>query len=170
MKTLPPTGPRIDDPIEMLRACHEKVRRFATLAQRLRDHVAVHGADAEARSAAEAVLRYFDLAAVLHHEDEECDLFPALRESGDAALVQAIDELHAEHKVLTQTWQRVRPWLLAVAQGGQVQAAPEVDAFAQSYCRHADREEAEIYPHAGLLQAERTRAICDAMVARRTRP
>lgn len=163
-------GPRIDDPIEMLRACHEKVRRFATLAQRLRDHVAVQGADEQARSAAQAVLRYFDTAAVLHHEDEERDLFPALREAGDARLVQAIDELHAEHEVLARSWQGVRDWLQAVEAGEAAQAPPQLDVFAQAYRRHADCEEAEIYPHAGLLDAGRTRAICDAMVARRTRP
>lgn len=160
-------GPRIDDPVEMLQACHEKVRRFATLAQRLRDHVAAHGADAQARSAAEAVLRYFDIAAVLHHEDEERDFFPALRRAGDAGLARSIDELQAEHDELAQSWQRLRPWLQAVAAGKALPAPAEVDLFAQAYCRHADREESEVYPHAKLLDADRTRAICDAMVARR---
>lgn len=36
----PPSGPHIDDPLELLLACHDKIRRFTDLAMRLRGHVA----------------------------------------------------------------------------------------------------------------------------------
>ena len=57
--------------IEMLMACHEKVRHFAKLADRIAAHITEHGADPQAREAAKSVMRYFDIAAPLHHADED---------------------------------------------------------------------------------------------------
>lgn len=170
-KPLPqPVAPSIDDPVELLLACHGQIRRFAGLAQRLRGHVQARGADGEAREAAAAVLRYFDLAAVLHHEDEDIDLFPALREAGDAALRARIDALQAQHAELARLWGAVRPWLVEVAAGRLHPIPGEVDAFADAYRAHADREESEVYPHAPLLDAARLRAISASMVRRRMAP
>src|SRR5689334_2494815 len=70
-----------DQPFEMLHACHERVRRSLRLLQRLVAHAQVHGADAQVREAAADVLRYFDLAAPAHHEDEERHLVPRLQAS-----------------------------------------------------------------------------------------
>jgi hypothetical protein len=41
-----------DEPFAMLGACHERVRRSLALLQRLVEHAAAHGADAQARDAA----------------------------------------------------------------------------------------------------------------------
>lgn len=165
---LQPVAPSIDDPIELLRACHDKVRRFAGLALRLRDHLAAKGADDQAQEAAKSILRYFDMAAPLHHEDEDLDLFPALRALGDAVLTASIDELEAEHDSLGHLWRALRPWLTATATGQACETPVEVDEFATAYPRHAGREEAEIYPAAAGLSASQLRQISDAMVRRRT--
>ena len=169
-----PVAPSIDDPIELLRACHDKVRRFADLTIRLRDHVATHGADKQAQEAAQAILRYFNIAAPLHHDDEEQDLFPALRALGDVGdvglegLNHAIDDLAAEHIKLGALWQGLQAWLQDLAQG-TVQAAPStVDDFAQAYKAHAQREEDEVYPAASQLSAAQRQHISAAMVRRRT--
>jgi hemerythrin-like domain-containing protein len=118
-----PIAPRIDDPIELLLACHEKVRRFADLTVRVRDHVAKHGADKQAQEAAQSILRYFNIAAPLHHDDEEQDLFPALRTQGIHSLNLAIDHLATEHLALGKLWKSVQGWLDDVSQGA-AQAAP----------------------------------------------
>jgi hemerythrin-like domain-containing protein len=166
--TLQPVAPSIDDPIELLIACHDKVRRFTRLAERLRDHVALNGADTQAREAAQAVLRYFDIAAPLHHDDEDLDLFPALREHGTPALRQALSDLSAEHESLGQLWHVVRAWLQEIERGHPHPAPDELAQFAQRYVAHAAREEAEVYPHANQLSPAQTRRISQSMVARRT--
>lgn len=166
-----PVSPHIDDPMALLRACHEKVVRFTTLAQRLQAHVRAQGVDEQAREAAQAVLRYFMLAAPLHHADEDDDLFVVLRELGQPPLTARIDALQAEHDALAERWDEVRPWLEAIA-SGQVPtgAEPDVDGFATRYREHAQAEETEVYPHAAELSPAALRALADAMVARRQPP
>lgn len=170
---LQPIAPEIDDPLALLTACHEKVRRFSTLTRRLVDHVGQRGADAEARDAATSVLRYFDLAAPLHHEDEDLYLFPALRSLGHPDVTAHIARLQAEHDELGALWQATRPWLLAV-QAGKVApggAAPEaVLTLTERYPAHADAEEAWVYPAAAGLSPEQCRSLSAAMVARRRTP
>src|SRR3546814_4088814 len=68
----PAAGP--DAPLELLSACHERMGRQCTTLQRLAAHVATHGTDGAAQTAAASVRRYFDTAAVHHHRDEEDDL------------------------------------------------------------------------------------------------
>lgn len=165
---LQPVTPSIEDPLELLKACHDKVRRFSALVPRLRDHVAQHGADAQAQEAARSILRYFEMAAPLHHDDEEQDLFPALRALGQTNLNRHMDELQAEHADLAGLWLQVRPWLQATA-AGQALACPDAaDTFAQRYPAHAQREEDEVYPAAVGLDEACLRRISAAMVARRT--
>lgn len=166
-----PVAPRIDDPMALLRACHEKVDRFTRLAQRLRDHVQAHGADAQAQEAATAVLRYFTLAAPLHHADEDENLFTALRALGRPQLNAHIDALQQEHDTLGSLWRAIQPWLAHIASGQNDRPAPpEVDTFAERYRAHAQQEEALVYPHATDLDAATLHALAEAMVARRSAP
>ena len=167
---LQPVAPSIDDPIELLQACHDKVRRFAGLTVRLRAHLADRGADDQAQEAAKSILRYFDLAAPLHHEDEDMDLFPALRALGHTDLNARIDELQAQHDSLGRLWQALRPWLMAVSAGQTHEIPAEADDFAIAYPTHAAREESEIYPAASQLSAATVQRISEAMVRRRTAP
>jgi hemerythrin-like domain-containing protein len=122
-------------------------------------HVAAHGADAQARSAAAAVMRYFDTSAVHHHEDEEVDLFPALLESvagSDAVCIRELtDGLVREHRALDLAWQRVRAALERIAAGENAQlAGDDVEALATLYERHIDVEERELLPMAARLLGE----------------
>ena len=154
----------------MLVACHDKVRRFANLCLRLDEHVGSKGADAEAQQAATSILRYFDVAAPLHHDDEELDLFPALRTLNDATLTANMAALEREHEELGAFWRVVRPWLAAVAQGELLARPPELSAFAISYPAHARREETEIYPAAVRLPPAKLAEIGAAMQQRRGQP
>lgn len=173
MPTVPIPSPRIDDPMALLRACHEKVNRFTRLAQRLQAHVRAHGADGQAQEAARSVLRYFTLAAPLHHADEDDNLFVALRGLGRPELDAHIEALQAEHDSLGARWQAVRPWLVAVEAGQPVPAGlpePDIDGFATAYRAHARREEDHVYPHAADLPPAALQALAEAMVARRSPP
>ena len=154
-------------PLELLYACHERVRRFTALAGRLAAHVADHGADEQARDAASQILRYFELSLPNHHADEEEDVFPALRGLNDVALAGAIAALEAEHAVLDTLWQEAAPWLRAVAQG-EARVAPETLAqFVAAYAVHTEREEREVFSAIDRLPASTVDAIAQRMRARR---
>jgi len=166
--TPPTTSPRIDDPIELLLACHEKVHRFTALSLKLQAHVETRGADAQAAEAALAILRYFDVAAPLHHADEDLDLYPALITLGDAVLSEAIQRIQAEHAELSSLWQASRTWLIRVSEGQASAPPPDLTTFAAAYERHAAEEEASLFPQAQRLSEPQRQVICTAMVARRT--
>ena len=140
-------------PFELLEACHERVQRSLSLLARLVDHVAVSGHDAASRSAAADVLRYFDLAAPLHHEDEELHVFPALADSPDAALREAIATLRDDHVRMAERWARARPVLLDWRDASAPASLDEpsralLKAFADAYDAHIALEEGLVYPAA----------------------
>lgn len=167
---LQPIAPRIEDPIELLLACHDKVRRFAGLALRLREHLGANGPDKSAQEAAQSILRYFNIAAPLHHDDEELDLFPALRQLAIDRLNQDLAQLEAEHAELAALWQSLQAWLQATVTGQPHTAPDTLAAFAQRYPAHAQREEELLYPYAKRLTPGQISQITSAMVARRTAP
>lgn len=155
-------------PLELLFACHDKVRHFTALAGQLALHVSRKGADAEAQQAAANILRYFELALPNHHADEEEDVFPALRTLHDVQLAQAIDGLLSEHQRLDAYWQEVRPWLNCIAQGEAPAASPLVlPRFVADYPVHAEREEREVFSAIERLPAATVDAIAARMRARR---
>lgn len=162
-----PVHPRIEDPVEMLLACHDKVRHFSRLLHKLTAHVAGQGADEQARSAALAVRRYFDVAAPLHHQDEDLDLYPTLQQLGDPLLSEACRRLSQEHGPQHALWQTVSAWLQTVASGEATPPPAAVLLFADDGMRHADEEERLLYPHAKRLSAEDLAHIAQAMSARR---
>lgn len=156
-----------DRPYEMLAACHERVARMVGLLERLAVHVQSQGADAQARDAARDVMRYFDIASPLHHQDEERHVFPRLRAQGQGALA---DRLCADHEAMVPAWAAVRAALLEITQG---RVPPEAahgawDGFIALYRRHAAEEEAIAYPVAvAATSADEARAMGAEMSARR---
>jgi hemerythrin-like domain-containing protein len=160
-------------PLEMLAACHGRVQQQCDTLERLATHLQQHGADPQAQQAALAVLRYFDTAARHHHEDEEQDLFPALREAmagSDAVCLRELTaSLCADHRALESRWAVLRLWLLQVADGHRpAPAEADLRGFVQRYQQHIAREEAELLPMAArLLDAAELDRIGLAMRARR---
>lgn len=145
-----------DTPLELLSACHDRMARQCETLKRLVAHVAQHGADGVAQTAAASVLRYFDTAALLHHRDEEEDLFPALIESmagSDAVCLHAIvDGLTQQHRQLEATWHRLHDSLEAVSAGQSVKLDEDsVEQFCSMYASHIQREEDELLPMAARL-------------------
>lgn len=162
-----------DTPLQMLAACHQRIRRQCETLRRLGPHVAAHGADLQAREAAQAVLRYFDTAAVHHHQDEEQDLFPALLEAmagSDAVCLRELSQgLRAEHRELDACWRALRSGLQRLAEGDAAAfQADAASALTQAYEKHTAREDAELLPLAArLLDANALREIGQAMQTRR---
>jgi hemerythrin-like domain-containing protein len=170
-----PLAPGFDEPLEMLSACHERIEAQLATLERMVPHLETRGCDAEARSAAQAVLRYFDTSGVLHHQDEDEDLFPLLRaraaEHERPEVAATLDELEREHATMHAQWTRLRERLQAIA-GGEARLDPEeVARFAWLYRRHMDRESAAVLPFAreALDEAQRA-ALGKRMAARRNIP
>lgn len=168
-------GPAVgfDEPFEMLEACHERVQRSLALLAKLIAHVDAHGHDTKSRSAARDVLRYFELAAPHHHEDEERHVFPRLLAQGDAAMVQAVQRLRDEHARMGELWARLRPVLQAWSGDAAQGAVPEgfradAQAFAALYAGHVPVEEGLVFPTARAgLGPDELRAMGDEMRGRR---
>jgi hemerythrin-like domain-containing protein len=155
-----------DQPFELLAGCHDRVRRSLALLQRLVEHVRAHGADAQARSAADDVLRYFDIAGPQHHLDEEKHVLPLLEASGDAALIDAAHKLRADHRQLDAQWQTLRGLLVTLDDVDAL--AREADAFVALYDTHLPLEDELVFPAAQrLMPARGLDAMSREMAARR---
>ncbi|MDN3986601.1 hemerythrin domain-containing protein [Zwartia vadi] len=170
-----PHSAGFDSPIELLEACHEKVRRFAKLTQRIAQHIETTGIDSKTREAAQSVLRYFTIAVPLHHQDEEDDLFPALKSLSPATIGEeafknlnnSIQELEAEHETLGRLWREIENWLKVIA-GNNTSTPPKcLNEFTEKYIQHADLEEQTLYPHARLLAPETLSRLGLKMAERR---
>lgn len=171
-------GVGFEAPFEMLSACHERVERMLNLLERLQARLADKGWDPQAADAARDVMRYFDLAAPLHHEDEERHVFPPLLAAGDAAVGAVVRRLQADHLAMAQTWPTARQLLQGVAAAGAPAAWPGWDAaalqtladFRGRYGEHIALEESLAYPQArALLDPASLQAMSADMQSRRTR-
>ncbi len=77
-ESLIPELPDFNDPLGILKACHQRMLMYCGILDKLIPHIADKGVDAEARSAIGKVKTYFSTSAVHHHQDEEEDLFSIL--------------------------------------------------------------------------------------------
>ena len=115
-------APSFDEPIDMLRACHERIAAQCTTLEKLAAHLPVHGADTQAQQAARNIMRYFDVAGPHHHADEEQDLFPMLIKAARpqcSPMGERIASLLDEHRVLEAAWVQLRTVLADIAEAKQ---------------------------------------------------
>lgn len=165
--------PGFDQPIAVLKHCHDKIRKQLTTLQNLLGHLAQHGNTTDAQQAAKAVLQYFNKAAHLHHDDEEQDLMPMLQTTAtgdDAALLATlVPEILADHQRMDQAWLTLRPELDAIAAGTGTQlSADGVAAYVAAYQAHMSKEEGQLAPMAKrLFSAQQMEQLGTAMQRRR---
>ena len=164
-----------EEPFEMLATCHERVERMLALQVKLQQHLLDKGCDEPARQAARDVMRYFDLAAPLHHQDEELHVFPALLNGPDTALHALVARLIQNHRDMEVAWTGARRVLLAVAdslESSWTPLTPEQTAalteFAGLYRQHLDDEDNVAYPAAqDALSPDAVLAMSEDMMQRR---
>lgn len=136
-----------DDPIGIWMGCHRRIEKQLRTLAMLPAHISEKGVDAQATSAAQAVLRYFESAASHHHEDEDRDLFPLLEmritAASDRARFRALRErLEAEHERMKPAWMKIRKPLQGIAEGIAKPLNPrDVDEFREIYASHIPAEE-----------------------------
>jgi pyridoxamine 5'-phosphate oxidase len=166
-------APGFDRPVAVLKHCHDRIRKQLATLEKLLAHLPGHGADEGARQAAAAVLKYFEKAAHLHHDDEEQDLIPMLRavaQGEDAATLQAlVPVILQDHKEMDALWQDLHEQLTAIADGSGTQlSATAVQRFSQRYLSHMEREEGTMAPMAlRLFDAQQMAQLGQAMQRRR---
>jgi hemerythrin-like domain-containing protein len=162
-----------EQPMALLQACHERVARSLALLQRLVAHLQARSgqpADAMDRSAAEDVRRYFEIAAPLHHQDEELHLFPLTRASGDPDLQGLCQTLAAQHVQMSAQWQDLSVQLqtLDTSSAALARLQHAVQAFSALYAQHLTLEDGQFYPAlAPRLDADLQRHMGLEMGARR---
>lgn len=144
-----------EDPHGMLNACHERVQRSLDLLGRLVTHFDQHGASDATQSAARDVLRYFNLAAPLHHQDEELHLFPPLLARAEPQLVTHVRRLQQDHAEMERLWKTIAPILERMTEPNPpaLEAAQRevIETFRALYPPHIALENECIFPAAFAL-------------------
>ena len=167
------TAPDFDQPIAVLKHCHDRIRKQIRTMQNLVRHTPKNGQDMEMQQAAHAVLRYFNQAAPNHHADEEDDLLPMLQGTAtgeDALLLDALlPDIMREHQQMDTAWAGLNKQLQKIASGASNQLAEsDVTQFAEMYTAHMAKEETHIAPMAKkLFSVEQMHTLGDAMRTRR---
>jgi hypothetical protein len=169
------TGPRpaaTEEPIDLLMACHARLRHFSATALALSTRPDLDAPSV--RDAAGQLARYFRLALPMHEADEEQSLAPALLATpAGAGAADALDAMTAQHRLIHEVldellpgWERLR----------EEPDALDPDALAGPSRRlgavldvHLALEEAEIFPVVEIaIPVEERRRIHAAMRGRRT--
>lgn len=139
-----PGLPDFDDPLGVLRACHQRMLAQCATLEKLPAHIASNGIDDEARSAIGRIVTYFSTSAVHHHQDEEQDLFPLLNRQS-LKLADIVHRLRKDHELLERLWQQLLPDLKkpgALAENPDFSA--HVAAFCTAYRTHIDTENKQL--------------------------
>jgi hemerythrin-like domain-containing protein len=166
-------APGFDQPLAVLKHCHDRIRKQLNTLDKLLQHLPEHGCDEQAMQAAKAVLRYFKEAAPLHHEDEEINLLPTLQMTAigeDAALLQEYLPLILEqHHQMAAQWAVLEQQLEAIAKAESAHLSEtDVAQFKEIYAGHMQIEETQIAPMAmRIFSADQMSQLGSAMQQRR---
>ena len=141
--------------------------KFAVL-ENLITHINAQGIDDEARKAACNIVRYFSTSALLHHRDEEEDLFPRLNRQS-IRIAELIRDLKQEHVKLDQLWEVINPELKKLPNdnfsAGFLQASSEFCSLSRQQVNRENREFLTLV--ANSLSELELKDIGESMAARR---
>jgi hemerythrin-like domain-containing protein len=142
--SLTPDIPNFDDPIGLLRACHDRMLANCDTLEKLVTHLQEKGLDEEAKSAITGIVRYFSTSAVHHHQDEEQDLFPLLN-GQSLKLADIIYRLKQDHQQLDRLWKQLAADLQQPSKlTDNPDFAEHVAQFCNAYREHIDIENREL--------------------------
>jgi hemerythrin-like domain-containing protein len=161
-------APDFNDPLGLLKACHQRMLGFCDLLENIIEHIKEHGVDADVKKSAQKVHRYFSSAAVFHHMDEEQDLFPLLIGSS-LKLATIIHGLKQEHIAINETWGKLVPVL---ARPASIEKTPEFNQWVAEFCtayrQHIKTEEEDFLSIAQhMLSSEQLQQLGKSMKERR---
>jgi hemerythrin-like domain-containing protein len=149
----------------------ERMQQLGELPERL----ARAGLNDENRACAAGLYRFFNDAVLDHHDEEERELFPAMRHSAtpgdEAGLVDSlVTRLEREHRELEALWDRIEPALRRLGRGKPAELdAAVVKELVERYRAHARFEESAVLPLAERrLKSGDRAALALALAMRRT--
>lgn len=164
------------DPVELLIACHLRIRRFTDLARRLSESARLPAA--EVAESARTLQWFFGVALPLHAIDEDLSVAPRLlartgalgvsREVEEAIAVQA-----AQHPMIDHLGLELAELVELVASSPtrldevRVGTADIADCLAQTWDMHLTMEEETIFPAIASLPLSERDAILGECKARR---
>ncbi|WP_044470740.1 hemerythrin domain-containing protein [Mannheimia massilioguelmaensis] len=128
-------------PIEMLYACHGRVKRFCQQLKILPDYLIKNGVNQAVKNDIKQLITYFNIAAPLHHEDEELNFFPALLKYQPQAQID-IDKLESEHISIHRIWAQLSVQLEELINEQRSEIDQKLlDDYTAAYARHIALEE-----------------------------
>lgn len=156
-----------DEPIDMLYACHGKVKRFCRQLSILPGYLEKNGVNQAVLNDVKIILHYFNHAAPLHHEDEEQDFFPALIEKAPQAK-DDVEELERQHVLLHENWHKLSIQLEELIAEKRDSIDEQLIAqFIGGYDKHIAIEEPLFELGKQYLSAEQLTAMGKIMFSRR---
>lgn len=165
---LPPTIADFSEPLDVLRAEHERILEHCEILEKLPTHIAENDVDDQARSAISGVVNYFTTNAVHHHQDKQQNLFPILNRQS-LKLADIIYRLKREHDELAVLWDGIMKDLKTPATLADNKAfATQVEKFCSGYRQHITTEARELLSIAQhILSRQQLEELGDAMARRR---
>lgn len=162
---------QVDELVDLLAACHRRIRQHVVLARRL----VVQGPtrpDHEVRDTAAQIRRYFTLALPLHVADEDQTIAPRLRDfdSTVTAALKTVAADHGNHQSLVDS---------LVDLCGEIELAPDqlatingrlsrlVELLATEFATHLELEERVVFPALRSLTPTERAEILAAIRKRR---
>ena len=170
-RSLVSMGGGFETPFDMLSGCHQRIRMFTDLAQRL----AAQPAPAEeVAEAASRLCLYFGTALPLHEQDEEDTLHRAMQDARAPGVDAMFARLRKEHAAIENVLDELLPKWDALKSAPDLLAAEKAtlarggEALASAFAPHLDMEESELFPLARrVLSADVLAEMLRAMRARR---
>jgi hemerythrin-like domain-containing protein len=161
---MPENLPGFDDPIGLLRACHEKMLHHCDLLESL---LGRNDMDSDSREAARNITRYFTRSAPLHHRDEEEDIFPRINRLS-LKTAELIHNLKKEHERLDALWSTIAPGLKKLPDEGFGDAFRQAaEEFIALYRQHIGRENRDLLPLAANSLSQQVLIEVGESMARR---
>jgi hemerythrin-like domain-containing protein len=168
--------PEANDPLVMFTLCHQRIRRQCGDLEALAKDLNGFVGDETARYRAAILIRFFDVDAHEHHEDEDTVFFPRLLAlnidaPAKAELGSLLDMLSKDHNTLHDVWRSLRQSLLGVVDGKSALASIDVTTFIALHQHHMHTEDISVLPFArryfdSVAQAELQSAIMARRAAR----
>lgn len=168
-----------DQPLGLLSDCHRRIENFLAIMIRVleRSQGGHKALICEEREALEAALKYFDVAAPRHTQDEEESLFPRLRASNHPSAPAALarmqsleadhrhaDAMHAETRQLSRRWLDIGP----LPTPEMHRLGELLHTLQQMYTQHIALEDNELFPlAANALTADQLKEVGQEMARRR---
>ena len=170
IRTRPDLPHSSNEPVELLLACHARLRHFSELALALASRSDLE--HAQVVDASHRLVRYFRVALPLHEADEEQTLTPALVELATREQIDALGQMRDQHGLLHDVLAELFPlWELAETEPGKLVgnvALPHALRLMAVLDVHLQLEETIIFPLIASIEPAQRKRLLDEMRGRRS--